>query len=361
MDGAREPSDVVVLHVPGAIEPRFVLALRRVVPDLPPIGSGPLLAKLRRSGSVVLGRFSSERAEEILHTGRVEGLTFQILPRYDRALVIETVGLDPFENGAVGLIEAVFRPAFDPELVVRISTHPSRLTVATCGASIWWRLYEPEPWLEPRFDAPSRPPLSPWRCDVVLPEGAHRAVDAALDAALTEQDHAVGADGMTVQFRRGSPTSDLEELETWSPTPADRPRRHALAFEVLRMVDDHVGDARTLEVVGQVMRQLALPPDEDFVEERDLDPGPFHCCGDEDLLPFRCIACRHLMVLCYECDTLYPDLRDLTRRVPHPAQCSGCGASTGDVTTTSAAHRSRRPAWMRAGLVALLKPRRRIT
>jgi hypothetical protein len=47
------------------------------------------------------------------------------------------------------------------------------------------------------------------------------------------------------------------------------------------------------------------------VEEADLDFIHFHCCGDEDLYPFGCPNCDHLMVFCYECDTLYHDLKNL--------------------------------------------------
>jgi len=45
------------------------------------------------------------------------------------------------------------------------------------------------------------------------------------------------------------------------------------------------------------------------VKEDDLDFSAFHCCGDEDLYPFRCSGCGRPMVFCYECDTLFPDLR----------------------------------------------------
>ncbi len=48
----------------------------------------------------------------------------------------------------------------------------------------------------------------------------------------------------------------------------------------------------------------------DTVQEKDLDFTRFGCCGDEDLYPFKCSACGHIMVFCYECDTLYPDLKD---------------------------------------------------
>lgn len=48
-----------------------------------------------------------------------------------------------------------------------------------------------------------------------------------------------------------------------------------------------------------------------FVEEPDLDFQHFQCCGDEDLYPFGCPRCSRLMVFCYECETLYGDLRRL--------------------------------------------------
>lgn len=46
------------------------------------------------------------------------------------------------------------------------------------------------------------------------------------------------------------------------------------------------------------------------VKEIDLNFAEFACCGDEDLFPFKCSSCGRVMVYCYECDTLYPDLRD---------------------------------------------------
>ena len=49
-----------------------------------------------------------------------------------------------------------------------------------------------------------------------------------------------------------------------------------------------------------------------LVEEKDLDFSQFHCCGDEDLYPFGCPSCGRPMIFCYECDTLYSNLHDLT-------------------------------------------------
>ena len=50
-----------------------------------------------------------------------------------------------------------------------------------------------------------------------------------------------------------------------------------------------------------------------YVEEKDLNFSYFHCCGDEDLYPFKCSNCNHLMVFCYECGTLYSELSNLSK------------------------------------------------
>lgn len=50
----------------------------------------------------------------------------------------------------------------------------------------------------------------------------------------------------------------------------------------------------------------------EFVQNADLDSTGFRCCGNEDLYPFHCTACGRVMVFCYECDTLYPNLQTLT-------------------------------------------------
>jgi len=50
-----------------------------------------------------------------------------------------------------------------------------------------------------------------------------------------------------------------------------------------------------------------------YIKEEDLDFSHFNCCGDEDLFPFKCSGCGHIMVFCYECDTLYSDLKDTCR------------------------------------------------
>ncbi len=102
------------------------------------------------------------------------------------------------------------------------------------------------------------------------------------------------------------------------------------------------------------------------VREEDLDFAPFHCCGDEDLYPFRCPGCGKIMVLCYECDTLYEDLDPPGRRcrgIPgfgpsEPAfSCPGCGRPVEDGfmdDEKGEAYRVTRSEWLRAGLGRLL-------
>ena len=55
----------------------------------------------------------------------------------------------------------------------------------------------------------------------------------------------------------------------------------------------------------------------DIVKEQDLNFSLFHCCGDEDLYPFKCTECGRMMVFCYECDTLYSNLWNLSKQDNH--------------------------------------------
>lgn len=103
------------------------------------------------------------------------------------------------------------------------------------------------------------------------------------------------------------------------------------------------------------------------VTEQDLDFAHFHCCGDEDLHPFRCVRCYHVMVFCYECDTLY---RDLTQPAAHhdginasdpsrPAfACPRCGFAFEYFFMRNAAYEVPLEAWKAAGLEHLLTARR---
>ncbi len=74
------------------------------------------------------------------------------------------------------------------------------------------------------------------------------------------------------------------------------------------------------------------PKDPRLLTDRDVNYEPFHCCGDEDLVFIKCPNCSHLMVFCYECDTLYPDLTNPTQQQQVPMTresdrliCPNCG------------------------------------
>jgi hypothetical protein len=104
-----------------------------------------------------------------------------------------------------------------------------------------------------------------------------------------------------------------------------------------------------------------------FVEEEDLDFRPFSCCGDEDLYPFGCPNpnCRRLMVFCYECDTLYDNLRDLSQQgtnINHfdPTTpifaCPGCGHPFEYFFIRDGKYKVPREQWVAAGGGHLLRP-----
>lgn len=99
-----------------------------------------------------------------------------------------------------------------------------------------------------------------------------------------------------------------------------------------------------------------------FVEEADLDFGRFHCCGDEDLYPLACPSCARIMVFCYECDTLYSDLHNLSEqhteidsdpRRPIFA-CPGCRHPFENLFVRDALYKVSRERWLAAGLGHLL-------
>lgn len=100
------------------------------------------------------------------------------------------------------------------------------------------------------------------------------------------------------------------------------------------------------------------------IEESDLDFGRFRCCGDEDLYPFGCPACGRPMVFCYECDTLYDDLSDLTNRGTQinsfdPSRpifaCPQCGHRFAYHFVRDGLHKVDRGDWLAAGLGHLLR------
>lgn len=59
------------------------------------------------------------------------------------------------------------------------------------------------------------------------------------------------------------------------------------------------------------MKKQVKKLNQEQIEEKDLNVKYFHCCGDEDLYPFKCSNCGRIMIFCYECDTLYRDLKNL--------------------------------------------------
>lgn len=158
-----------------------------------------------------------------------------------------------------------------------------------------------------------------------------------------------------MQLRSLEHDGQMHELQTWSPSP-DQPNRYAITSGLLQRADASLSNPMILGAVVAALAQLRLSEEDAFVDERHLVSPLFRCCGDEDLLPFRCRSCGHLMVLCHECDTLYPDLRDLKVMEPWPAPCLSCGASTAGAHEVT--HRSRRPAWKEAGLDHLLRVER---
>jgi len=53
--------------------------------------------------------------------------------------------------------------------------------------------------------------------------------------------------------------------------------------------------------------------DPSLLTDTDVEYAHFKCCGDEDLVFLRCPACVHIWVECYECNTWYTDLNDLSK------------------------------------------------
>lgn len=101
----------------------------------------------------------------------------------------------------------------------------------------------------------------------------------------------------------------------------------------------------------------------DTVREEDLDFSLFRCCSDEDLHPFRCAGCGRIMVFCYECETLFDDLHDLTRcdrAINHsdPSRpifsCPGCGRDFELGFMANPAYDVPRAEWLAAGFGRLL-------
>ena len=101
-----------------------------------------------------------------------------------------------------------------------------------------------------------------------------------------------------------------------------------------------------------------LPQQPGGVIEQSLETSWFDCCGDENLFPFKCWSCARPLVLCYECDTLYSNLGDLTQRRLHTSNdspCPGCGSSFDTDLMRSPRHRISFATWREFGLDHLLR------
>ena len=99
-----------------------------------------------------------------------------------------------------------------------------------------------------------------------------------------------------------------------------------------------------------------------FVTESSINYSFFHCCGDEDLYPFKCSHCGQIMVFCYECDILYPDLHRPSKKIPinsfypdkHYLSCPACGHQFEYSFMKNAVYRASVDEWMQAGYQRLL-------
>ncbi len=120
-------------------------------------------------------------------------------------------------------------------------------------------------------------------------------------------------------------------------------------------------DARRIQT-GETFRS-----EDRIVRELDLNFDLFRCCGDEDLYPFQCSQCGWMMVFCYECDTLYSDLGQLSEhgreRVNHfePEKpifgCPKCGHLFEYYFMNNPVYSVLLRTWMAAGLGPLLVQR----
>jgi hypothetical protein len=251
---------IVSLRVRLPVTAAAVAALRRIVPELPPIPAGVLLEKLRQADLVVLGELPDDRARQIVVDGRAAGLDLEARPDvlFDRELILETLRLPPFSDCAAPVIETVFYPSFAPEVVVRICGSESpALTAAAADESILYRLRCPEPWLVPPHDAPTRPMLAPYTDTGRLPTTTRSQLERRLE--LARQEHIprsqrawLVCDGVTVQLRWVSVDRVVRELEVSSPDPAMEPEQHALALSVVQLAESSTSDSRLRAALARV-------------------------------------------------------------------------------------------------------------
>jgi hypothetical protein len=120
-------------------------------------------------------------------------------------------------------------------------------------------------------------------------------------------------------------------------------RRELSAEEALQIISKNI-DAQKVTVEREARFPRTFGPDKDVVtkpvgllpkeklnyeiiQEMDLEFSHFQCCkGNADPYPFKCSVCGQVMVFCYECDTLYPDLMNTNVMKLHIGQfyCPKC-------------------------------------
>lgn len=215
--------------------------LRELFPQLRQVSPATLRVRLATSLSVVCHSDAEQidalqrRAEETNI-----GLEFFDESDYTADYVRRTLPAPPPTWAhAENSIEAVFRPSFSPELIIRVWADKSKahLQLASSNASMWCRMSSPPEWLLAAASEQSRQsaeqaldaePLLPIEETVeVVP------VDAlfSLGRTLTQPEATLGADGMmvAVEIRNGS---GVRTIETWSPTHESAPDVFALLKEL---------------------------------------------------------------------------------------------------------------------------------
>jgi len=96
----------------------------------------------------------------------------------------------------------------------------------------------------------------------------------------------------------------------------------------------------------------------EVIQDWDLESSHFlQCCdGNGDSFPFKCSVCGHIMVFCYECDTLYPDLKNTTIMQLHIGHfsCPQCNHEFEDDFMKNPVYYVTPTEWKQAGYESLL-------
>jgi len=143
-------------------------------------------------------------------------------------------------------------------------------------------------------------------------------------------------------FRIISENIDFEKLEFERKTPP--PQSQGMSTNLTRM---------------QVTSKSRVKVSYEIIGERDLKSQSFsQCCdGNGDSFPFKCSVCGHIMVFCYECDTLYPDLENTATMQLHIGRhfrCPQCNYEFDDDFMTNPIFYVTPKDWKQAGYESLL-------